>query len=202
MRWAPIIATVVAATGAVAVLGWATDGFRAFTAEAARRLAVVERSPVVPSVRVETMDGTWITVPPVDGRATVVEFVYTGCPTICRVSGEALARLRARLVETGLAGRVLIVTLSFDPQTDTPESLADWGRRHGADGRVWTVARPRPADLPALLDAYGIVVIPDGAGGWVHNAALHVIDPSGRLRAILDVEDVRGAEAAVRDALG
>lgn len=201
MRQAPVIATLVAVAGVAATLGWVTEGFRAFTSEAARRLAVTERAPEVPSVAVETIEGTWTAIPPGDGRATVVEFIYTGCPDICRVSGEGLARLRARLEDAGLGRRVLLVSLSFDPRVDTPALLADWARRHGADGRVWTVAAPRPADLPGLLEAYGVVVIPDGFGGWVHNAALHVVDPAGRLRAVLDVEDIRGAEAALRAVL-
>lgn len=193
-----MIARLLAAAGAISALAWATDGFRAFTTEAARRLAVAKRAPAVPSVHVETMDGAQITIPPADGRAAVVEFIYTSCPTVCQAAGEALARLRTRLEDDGTSRRVLMVSLSFDPWTDTPALLADWAHRHGADGRVWTVARPSPADLPALLDAYGVQVIPDGAGGWVHNAALHVIDPDGRLRAILDVDEVHGAEAALR----
>lgn len=131
----------------------------------------------------------------------MVEFVYTTCPSICQSAGADMARLRDRLAGAGLADRVRLVSLSFDPETDTPELLADYGARHGADGRLWTVARPDPADLPALLAAYGVRVIPDGWGGWTHNAALHVVGPDGRLRAILDIDDLDGAEAAIRAAL-
>jgi cytochrome oxidase Cu insertion factor (SCO1/SenC/PrrC family) len=34
------------------------------------------------------------------------------------------------------------------------------------------------------------VVIPDSYGGFSHNAALHVVDPQGRLNRIIDLEDV------------
>jgi protein SCO1/2 len=79
--------------------------------------------------------------------------------------------------------------------------MAEYGRWHGADGRLWAVARPAEGDLDALLKAYGITVIPDRAGGFTHNAALHVVSPDGRLQAILDMNDVDGAEDAIKRAL-
>ena len=45
----------------------------------------------------------------------------------------------------------------------------------------------RAADLAAWLRTFGIVVIPDGYGGYEHNAALHLVDERGRLVRILDL---------------
>ncbi len=112
-----------------------------------------------------------------------------------------MARLRYRLAGGPFAGRVRLVSLSFDPARDTQGQMAEYGRWHGADGKVWTVARPAVKDLPALLNAYGVTVIPDRAGGFIHNAALHVISPDGRLTAILDMDDLDGAEKAIGRAL-
>jgi protein SCO1/2 len=58
--------------------------------------------------------------------------------------------------------------------------------------------RNHPAALRALLDTFGVVVIPDGMGGFVHNAAIHLVDEEGRLGAIYDL----GEERAVLAALG
>jgi protein SCO1 len=49
-----------------------------------------------------------------------------------------------------------------------------------------------------LLKAFGVTVIPDGAGGFVHNAALHVVDRQGRLIAIFDIGEELQVFAAVR----
>jgi protein SCO1/2 len=112
-----------------------------------------------------------------------------------------MARLRDRLAAGPFAGRARLVSLSFDPARDTQAQMAEYGRWHGADGKVWTVARPAAKDLPALLNAYGVTVIPDRAGGFVHNAALHVVSPDGRLTAILSMDDLDGAEKALERAL-
>ena len=63
------------------------------------------------------------------------------------------------------------------------------GAADGADGRTWGIARVRrAADLKPLLDAFGIVVIPDGLGGVEHNAAIHLVARDGRLAWISDIE--------------
>jgi protein SCO1/2 len=183
------------------VLWQTTDGFAALTTERARRVEVRRDMPAVPAFTVETMTGERLSMPPGDGRATVVEFIYTNCPSICQSAGAELARLRDRLATGPLAARAWLVSLSFDPARDTPERMAEYGHGHGADGRLWTVARPAKGDLGALLNAYGITVIPDRAGGFTHNAALHVVSPDGRLLAILDMDDVDGAENAIEKAL-
>jgi protein SCO1/2 len=197
----PLVASLaVVLTGGV-VLIQATDGLAALTTERARRLAAHTDMPAVPAFTVETMTGKRLSLPPNDGRAAVVEFIYTNCPIICQTAGAEMARLQDRLTAGGLAGRVWLVSVSFDPARDTPDRMAEYGRWHGADGTVWTVARPEANDLPALLDAYGVTVIPDRTGGFIHNAALQIVSPDGRLTAILDMDDLDGAEKAIGRAL-
>lgn len=197
----PLLASLAVIAAGGAVLWQATDGFAALTAERARRVEVLRDMPAVPTVTVETMAGKRLALPPGDGRAMVVEFIYTNCPSICQSAGAELAQLRDRLASGPLAARAWLVSLSFDPARDTPERMTEYGHWHGADGRLWTVARPAEGDLGALLNAYGITVIPDRAGGFTHNAALHVVSPDGRLLAILDMNDVDGAENAIEKAL-
>jgi protein SCO1/2 len=197
----PLVASLAVLLAGGALLWQATDGFAALTTESARRLAALTETPAVPAFPVETMTGERLLLPLRDRKATVVEFIYTNCPTICQVAGAEMARLRDRLAAGPLAGRVQMVSLSFDPARDTREQMAEYGRWHGADGKVWTVARPAAKDLPQLLNAYGVTVIPDRAGGFVHNAALQIVSPDGRLTAILDMSDFDGAEKALEKAL-
>ena len=89
--------------------------------------------------------------------------------------------------------------MSFDPERDDPEALSVYGEAHGADGAAWTVARPRSEDLPALLERFGVVVIPDNWGGYAHNAAIHLIDRKGRFARLFDIDAVEEAHAAVRE---
>jgi protein SCO1/2 len=193
----PLVASLAVVLAGGAVLWQATDGFAALTTESARRLAALTDTPALPAFPVETMTGDHLLLPPRDRKATVVEFIYTNCPTICQAAGAEMARLRDRLAAGPLAGRVRLVSLSFDPARDGQAQMTEYGHWHGADGKIWTVARPEAKDLPALLKAYGVTVIPDRAGGFVHNAALQIVSPDGRLTAILGMDDLDGAENAL-----
>lgn len=197
----PLVASLAVVLAGGAALWQATDGFAALTTESARRLAALTDMPAMPAFPVETMTGERLLLPSHDRKATVVEFIYSNCPTICQEAGAEMARLRDRLAGEPFAGRVRLVSLSFDPVRDTQGQMAEYGRWHGADGPVWTVARPGTNDLSALLHAYGVTVVPDRVGGFIHNAALHVVSPDGRLTAILDMDDLDGAEKALGKAL-
>ena len=60
-----------------------------------------------------------------------------------------------------------------------------------ADSALWQFASvPDARELQDLLRAAGIVVIADGLGGYVHNAALHVVAPDARLVRIRDLGEV------------
>ncbi len=174
------------------VLWIRTDGARAFTSEGARRLAILQKPRVPPPILLEASDRTRFTLATLRGSITVVEFIYTNCPTLCVSLGEAFTRLQAVLTESR-RDDVRLLSIGFDTAHDTPDSLAAYGKRHRADPRRWTLARVvNPPELPPLLAAFGVVVIADSYGGFSHNAALHVVDDRGRLFQILDADDVEG----------
>jgi protein SCO1/2 len=153
----------------------------------------------MPDVRLIDMRGQELQLADENGRAVVVEFIYTTCPTLCTALGESFAKLQDAIKAAGLANRVRLVSISFDPARDGLEALKDYAEAHGADGRLWVTARPEnELALHALLEAFGVIVIPDGAGGFVHNAALHVVDRQGRLKSIFDVGNEAQVLAAVR----
>jgi protein SCO1/2 len=84
---------------------------------------------------------------------------------------------------------VKLVSISFDPVGDSTQRLMEYATHYGADGEAWRLARPRDArELQSLLRAFGVVVIPDGAGGFQHNAAVHLLNADGRLARVLDAD--------------
>jgi len=193
-----ITALAIALAGSAAL--WeGTDCLRAFTAEGARRLSVLKQPRPVPDVRLIDMRGQQLMLADGSGRAAVIEFFYATCPTICVALGESFARLRDEIKAAGLSEQVRLVSISFDLARDGPEALKAYADAHGADGRLWITARPENGEaLAALLKTFGVTVIPDGSGGFVHNAALHVVDRHGKLRGIFDIGEEAQALATVR----
>lgn len=131
------------------------------------------------------------------GKVAVVDFIYTRCPTICKGLGSTSSQLAKRFRAQGLDATVL--SLSFDPDNDTAERLQAFKRGAESTPSAWQLARPLGSDARRLLLAtFGVVSIPDGFGGFDHNAALHIVDRQCRLVRILDTDDIAGAEAVVR----
>lgn len=69
-----------------------------------------------------------------DGRPLVLNFMYTTCTEICPLTSQTFAELQGKLgIERD---RVHMVSISIDPEQDTPEVLAKYARKFGA-GPQW-----------------------------------------------------------------
>lgn len=196
-------AFVLLVTLGVAAFTGVTDGFRVVTSEAARRLAVASHPAEVADVLL--VDAEEIVQPlhaalAADGRIAVVDFIYTRCESICTVLGNQFQQLQREIVAQGLQDRVRLITISFDPAHDDPATLTRYAIRMKADPSLWRFASVADTqELAPLLASFGIVVIRDGLGGFVHNAALHVVTADGGLARIHDPDDFR---QALHDAAG
>jgi len=172
------------------VLAWwhATLGLQAFTWETYRRLEI-QASPVpVPAITLQDHAGRAVDIAALRGKVVAVNFIYTRCPTICGYTGLAYAKLHSALAQRGLQDSVQLLSISLQPQFDTPRHLTQYLQRFTKelDGG-WLAARPRDVQQGRILLArLGVVSIPDGMGGITHNAATHIIDQQGRLVRILD----------------
>lgn len=189
-----LLASFVLLVAGIGVLTAATNGFRAYTTETARRINVREHPLAIPALTLQTASGEYINLEELRGRWLLVDFIYTRCKTYCSVQGGVFARLQQQLSEPIAADKVKLLSISFDPTHDEPAALSNYQRLYGDHGAGWIAARPPgQAELATLMRVFGVVAVPDGLGGFVHNAAIAVVNPDGKLVAILDWDDSRGA---------
>lgn len=168
---------------------WITEDFQVWTAEGARRLTVIEqpvRAPKVALLGPGLIDADLQTFLTGAGRATIVDFVYTRCPTVCTTLGSGFQQLQQALAAQQTEG-VKLLSISFDPAHDDAAGLQRYATQWRADPSRWAIATVPDADqLQRLLKVFQVVVIDDGRGGYEHNAALLVLDGRGRLVRIFD----------------
>ncbi|HZM43818.1 MAG TPA: SCO family protein [Burkholderiales bacterium] len=202
VRRTATVAALVFAAG-LALAHAATDGFQAFTLESARRLhALTARTPL-PDLALDLADGGSARLSDMPGQVLLMDFVYTNCPTYCAALGSVYAQLRQRLADEIAAGKVRLVSISFDPARDGPAELAAYRARYITEPGGWDLGRPAHTDdLERWLKAFGVVVIPDGMGGYTHNAAVHVVGPDRRLAAIHGLEDIDAIVTTARQIAG
>ncbi len=183
-------ASLLALLVGLAVIVLATDGGHAFTTEALRRGQVARAPQQLPDFSLRDRSDQPAMLRQLlasDGRVQIVDFVYTRCQTVCSVLGSVYQRLQQQLLERGLQDKVGLLTISFDPANDDTAALQDYATRLRMDPAAWQIVTlASVADRRRLLDAFGIMVVPAPLGEFEHNAALHIIDPAGRLVRIVD----------------
>jgi protein SCO1 len=129
------------------------------------------------------------------GRVTVLSFIYTRCaaPKACPYATGVLSQLhRASEDDNALAKNLRLVSLSFDPEYDTPQRLAVYseGVHEEKTGCEWRFATAKSrAELESILDAYGQAVdkrqnAADPQGPLYHILRVFLIDREGRIRNI------------------
>lgn len=190
------LASCLAVVLAWAAAAWLTHDFRAFTAEGARRIEVRDAPVPAPAVDVAGPGLGAVPLPSLlkaHGGATIVDFVYTRCVSVCAALGSGFQQLQRRIVDeaAGAPAPVRLLSVSFDPAHDDLAALARYARDLRADPDVWRFVTVRdPSALERLLRAFRVVVIPDGFAGYEHNAALLVVDVDARLVRVFDYDEL------------
>ena len=129
------------------------------------------------------------------GRITVLSFIYTRCaaPKACPYAIGVLSQLHALSADDKeLATNMRLVSLSFDPDYDTPQRLAQYSEamRDEKSGCEWHFATAKSnAALESILNGYGQAVDKrsnpnDPQGPLYHILRVFLIDRAGRIRNI------------------
>jgi protein SCO1 len=129
------------------------------------------------------------------GRITVLSFIYTRCaaPKACPYAAGVLSQLHALSAnDKELATNMRLISLSFDPDYDMPQRLAEYSEamRDAKSGCEWqfVTAKSHPA-LESILRSYGQAVDQrsnpnDPQGPLYHILRVFLIDRAGRIRNI------------------
>jgi len=137
------------------------------------------------------------------GKTYIADFVFTSCPSVCPRLTKRMVEVQTRTADLGDSLR--LVTFSVDPETDTPEVLAAYAKKYGADEARWTFLTGALGDVETVvLRGFKIAMgkkkdTPDGILEIFHGERFVLVDAAGMIRGFYDAND-EGIEAIVRDA--
>ena len=117
------------------------------------------------------------------GQVWIGNFFFTTCPGICPEQTRYLAALQKRLGDDHPAH---IVSISSDPNTDTPAVLSQYANEIGADTDSWTFCT---SDKPILIKRIGGEFFKAHSDGGHHSSRLFVVDRFGNVRGDFDWQD-------------
>jgi len=152
-------------------------------------------SPRIPDVRVFDQNGKQLNFYSdlVKGRTVAINFIFTTCTTICPPMTATFRKVQQDI--SMLPVSVDLISVSVDPETDTPERLRDFAAKFKA-GPGWTFVTGEKTEIDSLLRALGaavsdkndhtpmILVGNDTTGYWTRTYGLS--SPSSLVKVLTD----------------
>ncbi|MCX6918941.1 MAG: SCO family protein [Verrucomicrobia bacterium] len=116
------------------------------------------------------------------GAPLAINFVFTSCQNarMCPASTSAMRKLADELAQRPALANVRLVTITFDPEVDTPGVLRTYAQGYGIDFKRHSFLTGREAHIKDLMRHYGILTTRSD-GTILHNAALVIVSPEGRI---------------------
>ena len=171
--------------------------------EPARPLNMIEPGTPVPDAELQDQQGRMRRISEWRGKTIAVTFVYTRCPLpdFCPLMDRHFKAAQAALQQDpALAGRVHLLSVSFDPDYDTPAVIAAHAKRVGADPATWSYLTGTRQAVDPFAGAFGVSIIREDRPMQeiIHNLRTAVIDADGRLVSVLNGRDWTPADLVER----
>ncbi|HLJ50721.1 MAG TPA: SCO family protein [Bryobacteraceae bacterium] len=111
------------------------------------------------------------------GRLTAVEFIYTRCPL-----PDVCPRLSANfaLLQRRFGSRIALLSITLDPDHDTPEVLSEYAHRWNANPATWRFLTGTPDEIRRVAGNFGLVYWAED-GAITHTVSTALIGPDGVL---------------------
>ncbi len=143
--------------------------------------SVRAQQETAPDFTLTNQDGRQVSLRQFRGKVVLMNFIYTHCTDICPLAEAKLAKVQDDLKTRGVfGGRVVFISMTFDPRRDTPAVLQTYARRFRADLTGWQFLTGAPPVVDGVLRAYKIPVreVPK-TGLFEHALPTLVIDQRG-----------------------
>lgn len=156
--------------------------------ESAARAATTARA--LPEFRLLERDGRSVTRRDLLGKVTVVTFIFTRCTDSCPLQTARMAQLQRELADEP---DLRLVSVTVDPEHDTPAVLAAYAARVGADPRRWLFLTGQAQDVWRFMGDALSLPAPAGSaagrGGITHTGGLLLVGRDGVVRGFFGGQD-------------
>lgn len=137
-----------------------------------------------PAFALDDIDGNELALAATEGKVKMVYFYFANCPDVCPPTTFLLSQLQDLLREDGsLGSRAELISITFDPERDTPEAIRNFATRNHADFDGWNFLRGEEEATRALAESYKIVVTKnEKTGEFGHYNRIILVDKDNNIR--------------------
>src|SRR5262245_17467243 len=164
-----------------------------FTTIAGERREPLTMYGSVPDFSLTERSGENVTLAHLRGKIWIADFIYTSCTDTCPLQTGLMARLQQEYVS---APQVQLVSVTVDPERDTPQTLMRYATRHQAHARRWFfLTGQRDRIIRLVRDGFhlSVAAMPDGgesSGMIAHSPRFVLIDKDARIRGYYDSREL------------
>lgn len=193
---------MLARAAAVVVLSAILTGCDSPGVDGDAPVAYVSADPVnydfaLPELHLVDQRGRPVTNADLSGKVLVVDFIFTTCPTVCPRLTERMALVGKRLAADK---DVRLVSITVDPENDTPEKLAAYGAKYGATPDQWMFLTGEPEHVrKTVFHGFKMAVRRVSDASIDHAEKFVLVDREMHVRGVFDTDD-ESLEAIVKRA--
>ncbi|WP_170285163.1 SCO family protein [Microvirga aerophila] len=143
-----------------------------------------QRLPTIgaaPDFTLTSQDGAHVSLRGFRGKAVAITFIFASCTDTCPVLTNNMARVQDEL-GSAFGSKIAFVSITVDPERDTPEVLKQYAENFGANLDGWAFLTGDLATVRSVGRKYGVFARKTTAGDVNHIFLTSLIDPKGILR--------------------
>jgi protein SCO1/2 len=134
-----------------------------------------------PAFVLTSQDGTPVALADFRDKVVAVTFIYTSCKDTCPVLTALMAYIQDKLGPE-FGRRIAFVSITVDPERDTPEVLKRYAETFGANLNGWAFLTGDPAAIQDVVLRYGAFAAKNTDGQVDHTFLTSIVDRNGTLR--------------------
>lgn len=136
-----------------------------------------------PSFEFTRMDGQKVGKEDLKDTVHLVYFFFGQCPDVCPVTNDLMRKIQNQLKEKNMLGdKVKMLSITFDPERDTPEFLKEYAKRYQADPAGWWFLRDDHEKVKDMMKKLNMTIESDGKGYFLHSNTIFLVDRKGMVR--------------------
>ena len=143
----------------------------------------------VPMFSFTDQDGNKLSRQDLTGSVWVCNFIFTRCPGPCPMMTSRMVELQHAL-DRAKDDRVRLVTVTVDPEFDTPEVLKDYAQKVKADTKRWSFLTGNREEIEEFVVKGMLQPLAEEPDGLpAHSTRFVIVDPNGKIRSFRDGEN-------------